>query len=397
LQPSELDVHSERIDVLRASWNTTLLASCRSIAELPEVPLSSNRSDSIKVLPSWATELLNKEQACSVVAGLLRAEAAHSHFEQQASTIAASSSSVFRNQLQQLLMHAGYSVHAQACSVGNGPMMGREVQWRLKISNSQGSFTTTTLNDNNSRLCTPTLSCSHDVRRVKYGGRVWCVTVEHADHLVVSQRVESDGCGSVTESRPVVIGQTNQFHSNTLSDLAIRYNDQSILENMHVSEAFHLILRNADCDIFQSLTTEQRRECRETIVQMVLATDMKHHIGMLSDLQGAVESKKASGKWFDVNSRADRLMLLKNSLHLSDVANPTKTTASCARWADCIVSEWYSQGDLERSMGIDISPMMDRFASQKEKSQIGFLVSHALTIAHPQMPTFACRNLQLSL
>ena len=59
---------------------------------------------------------------------------------------------------------------------------------------------------------------------------------------------------------------------------------------------------------------------------MVLATDMKNHISMLTELQATVEHKTASGKWFDVSSRTDRLLLLKNCLHLADVANPTKPT-----------------------------------------------------------------------
>lgn len=66
--------------------------------------------------------------------------------------------------------------------------------------------------------------------------------------------------------------QTNIFHQNTVSDLAIRYNDVSILENFHVAEAFELMLRHKECDILAPLSREQRRECRETIIQMVLAT-----------------------------------------------------------------------------------------------------------------------------
>jgi hypothetical protein len=158
-----------------------------------------------------------------------------------------------------------------------------------------------------------------------------------------------------------------------MSDLAIRYNDVSVLENMHLSEAFALITRHKECDIFASLSREQRRECRETIIQMVLATDMKHHIGMLTDLQANIEQKKAKGVWFDVSSRSDRLLLLKNCLHLADVANPTKPTASCVKWAECIVSEWFTQGDEERQLNIEISPMMDRRNANVEKSQIGWI------------------------
>lgn len=45
----------------------------------------------------------------------------------------------------------------------------------------------------------------------------------------------------------------------------------------------------------------------------------------------------------------------------------------CVRWADNIVAEWFSQGDMERSLKLDISPMMDRTRASVEKSQIGFI------------------------
>lgn len=55
---------------------------------------------------------------------------------------------------------------------------------------------------------------------------------------------------------------------------------------------------------------------------------MKNHISMLTDLQATIEQKKTNGTWFDVSSRTDRMLLLKNSLHLADVSNPTKPTVS---------------------------------------------------------------------
>lgn len=145
---------------------------------------------------------------------------------------------------------------------------------------------------------------------------------------------------------------------------------------MHISETFALIARDKECDIFASLSREQRKEIRETIIQMVLSTDMKHHIAMLTELQANIEQKKAQSIWFDVSSRSDRLLLLKNCLHLSDVANPTKPTNCCVRWANAIVQEWFIQGDQERQLGVEISPMMDRRHDNPSfvpKSQLGFI------------------------
>jgi hypothetical protein len=45
-------------------------------------------------------------------------------------------------------------------------------------------------------------------------------------------------------------GFTNNFLINSKDDKAIRYNDQSVLENFHVSEAFHIIFKKNGCNIF---------------------------------------------------------------------------------------------------------------------------------------------------
>ena len=52
-------------------------------------------------------------------------------------------------------------------------------------------------------------------------------------------------------------GVTNQFLVNTSSDLAIMYNDESVLENHHLAVAFKLV-QQENVDIFANLTKKQR-------------------------------------------------------------------------------------------------------------------------------------------
>ena len=63
-------------------------------------------------------------------------------------------------------------------------------------------------------------------------------------------------------------GLTNQFLINTSSELAIMYNDESVLENHHLAVAFKL-LQNSDCDIFVNLTRKQRQTLRKMVIDMV--------------------------------------------------------------------------------------------------------------------------------
>ncbi|NWY93662.1 PDE4D phosphodiesterase, partial [Agelaius phoeniceus] len=52
-------------------------------------------------------------------------------------------------------------------------------------------------------------------------------------------------------------GVSNQFLINTNSELALLYNDESVLENHHLAVGFKL-LQEQDCDIFQNLSRRQR-------------------------------------------------------------------------------------------------------------------------------------------
>ena len=78
------------------------------------------------------------------------------------------------------------------------------------------------------------------------------------------------------------------------SDLALMYNDESVLENHHLAVAFKL-LQNSGCDILASLSAKQRQTMRKMTIDMVLATDMSRHMTLLADLKTMVETKKVAG------------------------------------------------------------------------------------------------------
>lgn len=63
---------------------------------------------------------------------------------------------------------------------------------------------------------------------------------------------------------------------NSENDLAITYNDRSVLESHHSSLCFRL-LRKPDCDLMVNLSALERKELRSTIIASILATDMVCH------------------------------------------------------------------------------------------------------------------------
>lgn len=52
------------------------------------------------------------------------------------------------------------------------------------------------------------------------------------------------------------------------SELALMYNDESVLENHHLAVAFKL-LQNEGCDIFMNIGKKQRQTLRKMVIDMV--------------------------------------------------------------------------------------------------------------------------------
>ncbi|XP_042834528.1 cAMP-specific 3',5'-cyclic phosphodiesterase 4C [Panthera tigris] len=180
-------------------------------------------------------------------------------------------------------------------------------------------------------------------------------------------------------------GVSNQFLVNTNSELALMYNDASVLENHHLAVGFKL-LQAENCDIFQNLSAKQRLSLRRMVIDMVLATDMSKHMNLLADLKTMVETKKVTSLGvLLLDNYSDRIQVLQNLVHCADLSNPTKPLELYRRWTDRIMAEFFQQGDRERESGLDISPMCDKHTASVEKSQVGFIDY----IAHPLWETWA--------
>uniref|UniRef100_A0A8C2ZUV2 Phosphodiesterase n=1 Tax=Cyclopterus lumpus TaxID=8103 RepID=A0A8C2ZUV2_CYCLU len=180
-------------------------------------------------------------------------------------------------------------------------------------------------------------------------------------------------------------GVSNQFLINTNSELALMYNDESVLENHHLAVGFKL-LQEDNCDIFQNIPKKQRQSLRKMVIDMVLATDMSKHMSLLADLKTMVETKKVTSSGvLLLDNYTDRIQVLRNMVHCADLSNPTKSLELYRQWTDRIMDEFFHQGDRERERGMEISPMCDKHTASVEKSQVGFIDY----IVHPLWETWA--------
>ena len=57
-------------------------------------------------------------------------------------------------------------------------------------------------------------------------------------------------------------------------------------------------------------------------------------------------------------------------VHCADLASPTKPLFLYCKWTNSITEEFFQQGDKEKELGLDISPMCDRETATVEKSQV---------------------------
>ncbi|XP_070990410.1 3',5'-cyclic-AMP phosphodiesterase 4D-like [Oncorhynchus clarkii lewisi] len=180
-------------------------------------------------------------------------------------------------------------------------------------------------------------------------------------------------------------GVSNQFLISTNSELALLYNDSSVLENHHLAVGFKL-LQEENCDIFQNLTKKQRQSLRKMVIDIVLTTDMSKHVNLLADLKTMVETKKVTSSGvLLLDNYNDRLQVLQNIVHCADLSNPTKPLQLYRQWTDRIMEEFFSQGDRERERGMEISPMCDKHNTSFQKNQVGFIDC----IVHPLWETWA--------
>lgn len=161
-------------------------------------------------------------------------------------------------------------------------------------------------------------------------------------------------------------GLNNAHHVSTLSELAIKYNDKSILENHHSYLTFRLLL---DHGILQNLSKPDFMEVRKTIIACVLATDMSAHFEFISKLDSRVES----GKNWNREEREDRVLLSQLLLKVADISNVAKVWKCSFTWTELLNKEFFAQGDLEKSKNLEVAPFLDREKSSMFKNTYNFI------------------------
>ncbi|KAL1116695.1 hypothetical protein AAG570_005167, partial [Ranatra chinensis] len=161
-------------------------------------------------------------------------------------------------------------------------------------------------------------------------------------------------------------GYNNIYQINARTELALRYNDISPLENHHCSIAFR-ILELEDCNIFSSLSPEDYKIVREGIIRCILATDMARHNEILGQF------REACAQGFDYTNKTHINLLTMVLIKVADISNEARPMEVAEPWLDRLLQEFFTQSDAEKQEGLPVTPFMDREKITKPSSQCSFI------------------------
>lgn len=162
-------------------------------------------------------------------------------------------------------------------------------------------------------------------------------------------------------------GTTNAFQLASNSVLAALYSSEgSVMERHHFSQAM-CILNTDGCNIFERFTEKAYTQCLDMLRDIILATDLAHHLRIMGDLRDLVTGG------YDKKSTEHHNLLLCLLMTSCDISDQTKDWRSTRKIADLVYKEFFSQGDLEKAMGNSPNVMMDREKAFVPALQLQFL------------------------
>ena len=162
-------------------------------------------------------------------------------------------------------------------------------------------------------------------------------------------------------------GFNNKFMVNSKNELALLYNDISVLENFHCTKTFQLLDIN-ELNIFKNFSKEDFLLIRKKMIGEILATDMAFHFKIVDEYKEYKKDKDIKLSQFQLNFIT----------HIADLFHNYRKFHISLRWVEVLSNEFWNQGDKEKELGLPISFLCDREDVNVPKSQVGFLTTFSL-------------------
>uniref|UniRef100_A0A672KDL7 Phosphodiesterase 9A n=1 Tax=Sinocyclocheilus grahami TaxID=75366 RepID=A0A672KDL7_SINGR len=126
-----------------------------------------------------------------------------------------------------------------------------------------------------------------------------------------------------------------RYQINARTELAVRYNDISPLENHHCAVAFQ-IFSQSDCNIFANFDPEAFKLIRQGTINLILATDMARHGEILDSFKQKVD-------YFDFTNEEHVTCLKMVLIKCCDISNEVRPMEVAEPWVDCLLEEYFMQ------------------------------------------------------
>jgi hypothetical protein len=196
-------------------------------------------------------------------------------------------------------------------------------------------------------------------------------------------------------------GANNTFLINSKHPYFLETGADSLQEKRSVKHVMTLLDKHEILVVKEGVDKELQDEiiaARNLIEQAILWTDITRHkeqmekvSAVVPQLHDSLRKARASGSGHQEKSKgataADlvlqmevhsslpektRVLLGSFLLHVADISNPGRDWATCERWAGLVMNEFFSQGDLEKKLGLPVSMNCDREKVLVPFAQIGF-------------------------
>lgn len=135
-------------------------------------------------------------------------------------------------------------------------------------------------------------------------------------------------------------GHNNVFEMNSLSKLALRYHDKSVLEQHHIATTFKILL-DEKYNIFLNLSFDTVKEIRKYMISNILSTDMKEHFSLLGMFESKIREVNEKGK--SNMNEDDKKLLAGIVLHAADFNGAIKEFEISRKWSEKVNIEFFRQ------------------------------------------------------
>ena len=226
----------------------------------------------------------------------------------------------------------------------------------------------TKFNINYRVLCKFVIAVKNNYRQVIYHNWRHAFNVAQSMYAILHNTDNLEGTVNDLQGMALIVaclchdldhrGTNNQFQQTEQNALQHLYGS-SIMEYHHINQ-FLMILNFSGCNIFSSLTEEQKQYAMDTVRNAILDTDLGNHFKIRGNFINTIEQSR-----FNAEDCTDLKHLVSFIMTACDLSAITKPWRVQKRVAELVAQEFFHQGDLEKEKGNQVPEMMDREKSHK--------------------------------